>query len=244
MHRMPTAEPAARGRPAGAVAIPRRRVVCHPADALPGPRVHRRRTARRPGRPAGVHRPARRRPRRPARRRVRPIRCCLPARSGKVSSQLLGTGPAVLDESISEAAVRAALAGNWPPPQVNEPVILHGDYWPGNTLWRDGRLGVIDWEDAACGDPLADLGNARLEILMHCGDAAKDGFTSSTGPCGRSLTWQPCRTGTCMQLFGPPGRWTAGGCRRQRWRVSAQRTGSLSQLPRPGSRSPRKRRSR
>ncbi len=95
-----------------------------------------------------------------------------------ISSQLLETWPAVLDESISEAAARAALTGNWPLPRVNRPVILHGDYWPGNTLWRNGRLvAVIDWEDAAIGDPLADLGNARLEILMHCGEAAMDEFT-------------------------------------------------------------------
>jgi aminoglycoside phosphotransferase (APT) family kinase protein len=48
----------------------------------------------------------------------------------------------------------------------NRSVLLHGDFWPGNTLWRDGRLvGVIDWEDAAIGDPLADLANARLEVL-------------------------------------------------------------------------------
>ncbi|MGO8961860.1 MAG: phosphotransferase family protein [Streptosporangiaceae bacterium] len=95
-----------------------------------------------------------------------------------VSSERLGTWPALLDESISELAVRVALTGNWPPPQVNQPVVLHGDYWPGNTLWRHGRLlAVIDWEDAAVGDPLADLGNARLEILMHYGQAATDAFT-------------------------------------------------------------------
>ena len=34
-----------------------------------------------------------------------------------------------------------------PPVQVNRPVLLHGDFWPGNILWRDGRLvAVIDWE--------------------------------------------------------------------------------------------------
>jgi len=64
-------------------------------------------------------------------------------------------------------------------------VILHGDYWPGNTLWRNGRLvAVIDWEDAAIGDPLADLGNARLEILMHYGEAAMNEFT-----CQYSALW-------------------------------------------------------
>ena len=95
-----------------------------------------------------------------------------------VSSRMLGTWPAVLDRTVSEAAVRTALTGNWPPPQVNEPAILHGDYWPGNTLWRHGNLvGVIDWEDAVFGDPLADLGNARLEVLMRYGDAARDEFT-------------------------------------------------------------------
>ncbi len=97
---------------------------------------------------------------------------------GSVSSQLLGTWPAVLDDTISEAAVRAALTGNWPPPRRNEPVVLHGDYWPGNTLWRHGNLvGVIDWEDSAFGDPLADLGIARLELLMHHGEATMDEFT-------------------------------------------------------------------
>jgi aminoglycoside phosphotransferase (APT) family kinase protein len=98
--------------------------------------------------------------------------------ASSIASERLGTWPAVLDESISEAAVRAALTGNWPPPGINRPVILHGDYWPGNTLWRHGRLvAVIDWEDAAIGDPLADLGNARLEILMQYGEAAMNEFT-------------------------------------------------------------------
>ena len=41
-----------------------------------------------------------------------------------------------------------------------------------------GRLvGVIDWEDAALGDPLADLANSRLEILWAFGDEAMERFT-------------------------------------------------------------------
>jgi aminoglycoside phosphotransferase (APT) family kinase protein len=85
--------------------------------------------------------------------------------------------PAVLDESLSEPAVRGALEPIWPPPVVNEPVLLHGDYWPGNTLWRDGALvAVIDWENAAAGDPVADLGNARMEICIGYGAAAAAEF--------------------------------------------------------------------
>jgi aminoglycoside phosphotransferase (APT) family kinase protein len=90
----------------------------------------------------------------------------------------IGTRPASLDEALDEAAVRAALARAWPPPQLNEPVLLHGDYWPGNTLWRDGRLVcVLDWEDAVFGDPLADVANARMELTMAFSTAAASGFT-------------------------------------------------------------------
>ena len=61
---------------------------------------------------------------------------------------------------------------------MSEPVVLHGDCWPGNLLWRDGRLaGVIDWEEAAFGDALADLAILRLEIVWHFGTAAMDMLT-------------------------------------------------------------------
>jgi aminoglycoside phosphotransferase (APT) family kinase protein len=60
----------------------------------------------------------------------------------------------------------------------NPPVLLHGHLWPGNVLWQDGRLvAVLDWEDAAIGDPLADVANARLELLWARGAEAKDEFT-------------------------------------------------------------------
>ena len=71
-----------------------------------------------------------------------------------------------------------------PPPQPDQPprrnglALLHGDYWPGNILWRDGRLvGVIDWEDAHLGDPVADVANSRLEILWAYGADAMTAFT-------------------------------------------------------------------
>jgi len=85
--------------------------------------------------------------------------------------------PAVPDESLSEPAVRARLEPIWPPPVVNEPVLLHGDFWPGNTLWRDGTLvAVIDWDNAATGDPVADVGNARMEVCIGYGAVAATEF--------------------------------------------------------------------
>jgi len=90
----------------------------------------------------------------------------------------LGTGSAHPNELLSETAVRASLTKRWPPAELNEPVVLHGDFWPGNVLWRDGKVvGVIDWEDAQFGDPLADLAITRQELFWFLGADAADLFT-------------------------------------------------------------------
>lgn len=62
---------------------------------------------------------------------------------------------------------------------TNAPALLHGDFWPGNILWGDGRIAaVLDWEDAAIGDPLADLASSRLELLWKYGHESMEAFTS------------------------------------------------------------------
>lgn len=82
------------------------------------------------------------------------------------------------DARFAGAQLRQRLAPNWPPVSANAPVLLHGDYWPGNWLWRDQTLiAVVDWEDAALGDPLYDLAIARLDIAWIFGHAAMHAFT-------------------------------------------------------------------
>jgi aminoglycoside phosphotransferase (APT) family kinase protein len=82
------------------------------------------------------------------------------------------------DEPAEAPRIRAVLESALPLPRRNRSVLLHGDFWPGNTLWKDGRLvAVIDWEDAAIGDPLADVANARLELLWALGADAMEAFT-------------------------------------------------------------------
>ncbi len=89
----------------------------------------------------------------------------------------LARWPAKLDETLDEPRIRRTLEAAWPPAAANADVILHGDYWPGNTLWREGSLAaVIDWEDTAIGDPLADLANARLELAWAYGMNAAEAF--------------------------------------------------------------------
>ncbi|MEM9623312.1 MAG: phosphotransferase [Pseudomonadota bacterium] len=74
------------------------------------------------------------------------------------------------------AAVAEALSRGMPPGQ--DKVLLHGDFWPGNLLFKRKELvGVVDWSDAAAGCPLADVSNARFEIRWLWGEAAMHAFT-------------------------------------------------------------------
>lgn len=46
----------------------------------------------------------------------------------------------------------------WPKVDKSEEKLLHGDFWPGNTLWRDDRLiALVDWEEPKLGTPSYDL---------------------------------------------------------------------------------------
>ena len=50
--------------------------------------------------------------------------------------------------------------------------LVHGDYWPGNLLWRRGRLiGVIDWEQPRLGDPTKDVATCRGDLNILFGSA-------------------------------------------------------------------------
>ena len=96
----------------------------------------------------------------------------------KIVAEKLRARHTNIGESVEERRIRDTLESIWPLPQRNTFVLLHGDFWPGNILWRDGQLvAVIDWEDAAIGDPLADVANSRLEILWAFGIDAMQSFT-------------------------------------------------------------------
>ncbi len=101
----------------------------------------------------------------------------LPKQAERLAGALKGRPPAP-DDSLEETRIRDALEAVWPLAPLNEAVLLHGDFWPGNLLWKDGRLvAVIDWEDAEVGDPLADFAVSRLEMLWLFGTDAMNEFT-------------------------------------------------------------------
>ncbi len=88
--------------------------------------------------------------------------------------------PEVFDYVPDEARwqpIRTALERITAPRFDSPPTLLHGDFWPGNLLWRDGRLvAILDWEDAAVGDPLSDLASGCLEVLYAYGQDAAERF--------------------------------------------------------------------
>ncbi len=56
------------------------------------------------------------------------------------------------------------------------PALVHIDYWVGNILWEAGEISaVLDWEEAACGDPVIDVAYARMNMyLMGLPEAADE----------------------------------------------------------------------
>ncbi|AIE87909.1 phosphotransferase family protein [Fimbriimonas ginsengisoli] len=108
-----------------------------------------------------------------------------------------GRPPEVLNDSLREPEIRAALE-SVSLVQSNSPVLRHGDFWPGNVLWRDGEIvAVIDWEECLIGEPLADLAISRLDIWWILGrDAAfefTERFLSLTGIESSALPyWDLC----------------------------------------------------
>lgn len=112
--------------------------------------------------------------------------------------------------------VHAALQRAAVRPSKNAPVLLHGDYWPGNVLWKDGKIAaVIDWEDVALGDPVSDLACCRLELTWKYERGAADTFTQhylsrATIDCTDLPIWEfyaASAAAACMSEWGlPPER--------------------------------------
>lgn len=62
----------------------------------------------------------------------------------------------------------------------SDQVFSHTDYWPGNTLWREGRLtAVVDWETPSMGDREMDVAYCSLDIRYLGMDRVADHFVKT-----------------------------------------------------------------
>jgi len=63
---------------------------------------------------------------------------------------------------------------------TDKPKLLHGDFWPENLMWQQGEIAaVLDWEDAAIGDPLSDVACCCVELRYKFGKPAMQQFAQA-----------------------------------------------------------------
>lgn len=115
------------------------------------------------------------------------------------------------NDLFDERRIRSVLNEFSEPPERQKSCLLHGDFWPGNILWKSGRLvALIDWEDAAIGSPLSDVANARLELLWSLGPGAMLDFTrrylAITNISAGSLPWWDLFT--ALKVAGKFASWS------------------------------------
>jgi aminoglycoside phosphotransferase (APT) family kinase protein len=70
--------------------------------------------------------------------------------------------------------------------QPVQPALVHIDYWPGNVLWHQDQISaVVDWEEAAYGDPVIDVAYCRMEMFLsgmgHVADEFLDTYEARVG---------------------------------------------------------------
>lgn len=72
-------------------------------------------------------------------------------------------------------------------------LFVHGDYWPGNTMWkRETLVGVIDWEAVDVADPASDVAYCACEMhYLGYAEAADFFIETYRALSGRSLPSLP-----------------------------------------------------
>jgi aminoglycoside phosphotransferase (APT) family kinase protein len=93
-------------------------------------------------------------------------------------------------------------------PRGERPVSwLQGDTGPGQFMFADGRLtGLIDWELSHIGDPMLDLGVARMRNMLYPAGSLREPILHYEEVSGRPIDWQALGFYTVMvMLFTPMG---------------------------------------
>ncbi|MFW6074924.1 MAG: phosphotransferase family protein [Chloroflexota bacterium] len=139
------------------------------------------------------------------------VRLLLPDADERTDS-LMRSRSGTRDREMSEARILDALNHHWISNSGGEAAVVHGDYWPGNVIWRDGEIAaVIDWEDAGTGNPLNDVANCRLEILWMYGmDPARE-FTEQYAAAAGTLDRRALALWDLMAALRPAGKIGAWG---------------------------------
>jgi aminoglycoside phosphotransferase (APT) family kinase protein len=97
--------------------------------------------------------------------------------------------PAYMQEYPGGADLWRLMKDLYPKLQADTPALLHIDYWSGNILWHENEISaVIDWEEAAYGDPACDVAYAMMNItLMGFPEAANEFLKVYKSELGREI---------------------------------------------------------
>lgn len=98
--------------------------------------------------------------------------------------------PAGEHDPLTAAAVSAVTAHL--PSLTSERVFTHGDFHPGNVLWRRGRIsGVVDWSAARLDARWCELAYCRAEVCLLLGpdiaDRLADAYSNIVGETSDEL---------------------------------------------------------
>jgi aminoglycoside phosphotransferase (APT) family kinase protein len=107
----------------------------------------------------------------------------LPDRVTEVATALAGPPPESYERRPHDLPLRI-LAGRHVARVAARPdgasVLVHHDYWSGNTLRRGHRVvGVVDWSAAGIGDPGQDVGYCAMDLALCYGEQAGDEFVAA-----------------------------------------------------------------
>jgi aminoglycoside phosphotransferase (APT) family kinase protein len=102
-----------------------------------------------------------------------------------VPTERLAELPSVFEDrggskEILGGPLAAEVRSRWSEVVASPEVLIHGDYWSGNVVWRGGRLtGIVDWSAGARGPRGFDLGWCRLDLILLFGEQIADDFLAA-----------------------------------------------------------------
>lgn len=102
-----------------------------------------------------------------------------------VPGERLGELPSVFDDrggsqELLAGPLAAEVRSRWAQITASPEVLIHGDHWSGNVVWRDGKLtGIVDWSAASRGPRGFDLGWCRLDLALLSDERIADEFLAA-----------------------------------------------------------------
>lgn len=100
----------------------------------------------------------------------------------------------------------------WPSVSKTEEYLVHADYWPGNTLWKDDQLvAIVDWEEPRMGEPTWDIAVIVQDAACFGMDIEDAVISQHRRISGRNLhDYDFWRMTVALSEMPDPGVWVDG----------------------------------